>query len=104
MRSIPIHEIDEHYTMYSKIFYTCVMQRGGWDGDQPDDYRYCLPYESLYGIVMEFPDDSEQGELRRADLALLENIAGTLTRIHSAVLHSDISVRKILLVEENGIS
>ena len=80
------------------------MQRYKWDGEQPDDYRYRDQYEVLWGIVMEFFDDSEQVDLRRADLALLENIAEALRWIHSVVPHGDISENSILLVKENGIS
>jgi serine/threonine protein kinase len=59
--------------------------------------------EILYGLVMEYFDDFQEIDMKKADIHLAEVLGKTLERIHEGgVIHNDIEERNILLVREAG--
>jgi serine/threonine protein kinase len=85
------------------VYYKRAWPRRKWDGEQPDDDMEQDPDEILYGLVMEYFDDFQEIDMKKADIHLAEVLGKTLERIHEGgVIHNDIEERNILLVREAG--
>jgi len=85
------------------VYYRRAWPRWRWDGAQPDDYNEHDRDEILYGIVMEFFEDCQEIDMRKADIRTAQVLAQSLERIHEAlVVHRDIEERNILVLREAG--
>ena len=89
-----------------KVYYCAVWPRWKWEGEQQsarvkNDPKY--GEEWLYGLVMEWFEDSQEIDLRKGNLRLAEVLGQGLERIHEAmVAHRDIEPRNILLTRQSG--
>lgn len=84
------------------VFFKAELPRWKWDGQQPTYGRHNRD-EILYGLVMEYFEDCEEINMRKADVYMAEMLGRSLEMIHDAgVLHRDIEERNILLVREAG--
>ena len=86
-----------------QVFFKRTWPRWRFDGNQPDNYDIHDREETLYGLFMEYFEDCQEIELRRATLHLAEILGRALDMIHAAgVVHRDLAERNILLVRESG--
>lgn len=86
-----------------QVYFKREWPRWKWDGNQVDFYGVHDRDEILYGIVMEYFEDFQEIEMRKADLHTAELLGKTFERILDAgVIHNDIEERNILLVRESG--
>lgn len=85
------------------VYHKRQWPRWKWDGGKPDDYDHVDRNEILYGLVMEYFDDCQEIDMKRADIKLAEVLGQTFERILDAgVIHNDIEERNILLVRESN--
>ena len=86
-----------------EVYFVEEWPRWKFDGEKPDNYLKVDREEILYGLFMDYFEDCQELELKRATLRLAEVIGKTLEMIHEAgVIHRDIAERNILLVRESG--
>lgn len=84
-----------------EVYYKRVWPRWEWDGQQPDDYEYVDREEILCGIVMEYFEDFQEIDMKRADIHMAEKLLQILELMENVgVLHRDVAERNILLVRE----
>ena len=86
-----------------EVYFVEEWPRWKFDGEQPDNYSMVNREEILYGLFMDYFEDCQEIDMKRATLHLAEVVGKTLGMIHEAgVIHNDIAERNILLVREDG--